>query len=294
MPSAPTDKPSAPLKARHSIGRRAVLGLAIMTVVTAGAATLLHGSIEPGIDVPTDPDATQRRALLAGVASWSRVADLAMAETDASALLVLNGASVTALRQSATQKAVAGLQTRADGGRRPVLAAISLAAISPAASMANDVGTHGLVDDALARNFDGIFLECGPALAAANQRGGDAREQLMAVVAQIGERARLVNPQFLLILENAAELAADIRVHRLIDGVAKDNLLFGQDAPGADNNRTDIIAGLHDLNRVRKSGRPVFVTEYLPVDAADTRAGARQTLAALGFIGRFAPARDTN
>ena len=152
-------------------------------------------------------------------------------------------------------------------------------------------GVRALIDDVLARNFDGVFLDSGAAFAVAQKRGAMARGQLAAAVADLIERARLVNPHFLLILENAPELTVDLRVHRLIDGVATDNLLFGIDGAGTANNHTDIISGLHDLNRIRKSGRPVFVTEFLSVEARDIRAGAMQTLATLGFIGRFVPTK---
>ncbi|MEQ1612279.1 MAG: hypothetical protein ABL904_05970 [Hyphomicrobiaceae bacterium] len=270
---------------RHSIGRRALLGFGILTVVTGSAATLLHGSIEPGFEVPADPDTAQRRIVLAGVSSWARHSDFGAAMADASTLLVMSGSSITGLRQSSGQKAVAGLQEPIDGARRPVLVAVSIAV------GAEDGGTHDvttLLDEALARNFDGAFLECGAAFTAALKRGPAAQVKLAAIVANLGDRVRQVNPQFIIILENAAELTVDPRVHRLIDGVSKDNLLFGLDAAGTSNSRTDIIAALHDLNRVKRSGRLVFVTEYLPMGATEIRSDALRTLRALGFVGRTA------
>ena len=65
------------------------------------------------------------------------------------------------------------------------------------------------------------------------------------------------------------------------------DLLFGQDGVGVANNHTDIVAALHDLNRVKKSGRPVFVTEHIAPEEVAVRTGAHQTLSALGFIARF-------
>ena len=288
MPELPSENAMSRPASRHSIGRRALLGFGILTVVTGSAATLLHGSIEPGFEVPADPDTAQRRTVLAGVSSWASHSDIAAAAGDTSTLLVISGSSITSLRQSSGQKAVAGLQEPVDGARRPVLAAVSIA-VGAEDSATHDVTT--LLDEALARNFDGAFLECGAAFTAALKRGPAAQAKLAAIIANLGDRARQVNPQFIIILENAAEMTVDPRVHRTIDGVSKDNLLFGLDGAGTANSRTEIIAGLHDLNRVKKSGRIVFVTEHLPLAAIDAQAGALRTLRALGFVGRFASSK---
>jgi hypothetical protein len=47
------------------------------------------------------------------------------------------------------------------------------------------------------------------------------------------------------------------------------------------------VADLHDLNRVKQSGRAVFVTEVLGDTALPIRAGALQVLRGHGYVARF-------
>ena len=79
MPADPTESTESTVKlppTRHSIARRALMGLALLGTLTGGAASLLYGSLEPGAEFAADPDASQRRAALASVFSWQRWPDL--------------------------------------------------------------------------------------------------------------------------------------------------------------------------------------------------------------------------
>lgn len=286
--------PAVPAASHHAIGRRALLGLAILAVMSGGVASLLYGSIEPDTDFGGDPEAAKRRAMLATIATWSRTTDLDAPEVlmrSNAGLHVIDGAVLAGLKVSAAQKLVEDLQAGPAGSRRPIVGAVVVAPRAEQSGLANE---RKLIDELLARGLDGVFLDCGPAHADIMARGSAGAVQLVEAVADLTDRARLVNPDFLVIIENAAEMTVDPRLHRRIDGVARDDLLFGQQGVGVANNRTDVITALHDLNRVKRSGRPVFVTEHLPVEALTIRTGARQTLSALGFIGRFAPPRSAS
>ncbi len=297
MPADPneSDESNATLPpARHSITRRALLGLALMGTMTGGAASLLYGSLEPDAEFAADPDASQRRAALASVFSWQRWSDLTDGEASSAnpvSVLVFEGPTVADLRRSVAQKRVEALQEGQDGKRRPVLGTVRIGPKNEHSTLADE---SRLVDALIERGLDGIFLDGAAALADANARGRAAADQLAVAVVELVGRARQLNPNFLVILENAAEMAADPRVNRVIDGAAKENVLFGLDGAGIANSRTDVISMLHDLNRVKRSGRPVFVTEHLPVEAIGVRTGAGQTLSALGFVGRFAPPKGAS
>lgn len=267
----------------HAIGRRALLGLAILAVTTGGAASLLYGSIRSETTFPSDPEAAARRALLAPVTTWTRAADLRAAGSVAGGadLVVIEARALIDTKASAVRKQADDLRQFNDESRRLVMATVL------GAAGGGDLDQLGHVfDGLLERGLDGVFLDC--AELAASARGSNQGERLIAGLVDLIARARQVNPTFLLIIDNAPELAADPRLARVIDGVGKENLLFGIDGAGVANSRTDMIAGLHDLDPVKRAGRPVFVTEYLAEDANSARTGARQTLAALGFVGRIA------
>lgn len=269
------------------LGRRALLGLAILTCMSGAAASLLYNSIMSEGEFVRDPDTAARHRLLMRVTSFERYAtsedteDLRRAPAD---MLVFDAAALLKLRLSAAQKLIEGLQATAQDVRRPVLAALNFdEAVKPA-----EDGARAL-DSLVSQGVDGVFLDCGRELARTQAADGMPELSLTAAVVDLVARARQLNPNFIVVIENAAELAGDPRLARLVDGVARDDVLFGADAPGLANKQPDIVTALHDLNRVKRSGGFVFVTERLAADAATARAGARQTFAALGFVSRFAP-----
>jgi cysteinyl-tRNA synthetase, unknown class len=179
------------------------------------------------------------------------------------------------------------LQTAPDGSRRLVFARLvagpwSAGAVGNSEVLADEAALTAAL---LARGIDGAFIDCRRLAAGAASSGRAAQDELGAALVRFASGARLVNPGFTLVIENAAELAVDQRVHRVIDGVARDNLLFGMDGISRANPRTDVIAALHDLNRVKRSGRAVFISEWLA--DAPAAAAAGQALRELGFIGRI-------
>ena len=287
MPASRPGSDPLPQATPRGLGRRALFGVAALVVMTGGVAGLLYNSIEPGLEFASDPDAALRMATLAQVSSWSRLADLEASEGalgSQAQLLLVDASAVAARKLSAAQKSIETLQAGPDGGRRLIMAALTVQSQEFGPGRLDE---ERLIDDVLTRGIDGVFLECGAALARARRSGRASEEQLILGITELVNRSRLVNPGFLFVLENAAELTVDPRVQRAIDGAAKSDLLFGQDGVGVANNHTDIVAALHDLNRVKKSGRPVFVTEHIAPEEVAVRTGAHQTLSALGFIARF-------
>ncbi len=268
-----TTLPKLP-KPRH-LGRRAVLGVGLLGVMTLGTAALMYATIEPGEAFAADPEAAQRQALLAKVKSWSALTNLDDVIAATEGLVVVSADGITALKMSTAQKRIEAVQGIEAGARRLVFAHLSLAQV-------------GQIDELLARGIDGVFLDARGAMQTAQAGGSASISRLSATIVRLAETARLVNPDFLVVLHNAAELTADPRVERVIDGAAHDNLLYGLDGIGVANGGTEIASALHDLNRVKRSGRPVFVVESLAHNALVARTGVRRKLTELGFIGRIA------
>ena len=278
MTITPPDDSVPKLQEPRHLGRRAVLGVALLGVMTLGTAALMYATIEPGEAFAADPEAAQRQILLANVKSWSALANLDDVISTTDGLVVVSADGIAAKKISTVQKRIEAVQGIDAGARRLVVAQLSLAQI-------------GQIDELLARGLDGVFLDARGAMQTAQAGGPATISRLSATIVRMAEAARVVNPDFLVVLHNAAELTADPRVARVIDGAAHDNLLYGLDGSGVANGRAEIASTLHDLNRVKRSGRPVFVAESLAHNALVARTGVRRKLAELGFIGRIAEPR---
>lgn len=100
------------------------------------------------------------------------------------------------------------------------------------------LGPNGLVADLARQGFDGVYLDWVEAysddsvMSAARQDGKDPRREMIRFVAEIGQAGRAVAPQFIVVAQNAAELAADRGYRRSIDGLAQEQVWFD----GAANN----------------------------------------------------------
>src|SRR5262249_56099124 len=95
-----------------------------------------------------------------------------------------------------------------------------------------------------------------------------------------GRAAMIAAPQ------NAEELLDDASYRAMIDGIAKEDLLFG-DGRSKYPNRPEITeTGVRHLKQMTGDGKPVFVVEYL--DKPEDIAAARRAIEGYGFIPHFA------
>ncbi len=274
-----------PISRLRSVLLRGVLGLALLALVSGGTAALMYATIEPGLEFARDPDAAARNQSLSKIRYWRDI-DVSQPASAGSAagddMLVVDARALNGLRLSTAQKHLQALQDGADGQRRPVLATLLFDrddAISPLFGV-----EMAPVDQLIARGVDGIVLDVASRFRMARAGGARVEADLALRIAQLGLHARALNPGFIIVLRNASAMSAHQSVMRTIDGVAEDNLLFGLDGPGRRNSRTDIGAALHDLNRARKNGRVVFVTEYLSQSNGAARRRIAEELGARGFV----------
>ena len=113
-----------------------------------------------------------------------------------------------------------------------------------------------------------------------------ARVQMIAFVSAISTYAKQRRPGFLIVPQNGEDLAEDDDYRRVIDGMAKEDLFFGETGDAKANNAAETHQTIGHLNRVKADGKPVFVVEYL-TDPNLQRAAASQ-LKDLGYIALFA------
>lgn len=145
------------------------------------------------------------------------------------------------------------------------------------------------LDRILRQGFDGIYLDkcdVGEDLKRREKQAARSRPDLDADMAALVERlaayARAKRPGFLVVMQNAEPLLERPALRATIDAVAKEELLYGLDAPEKGNSRDEISWSQERLELMRRDGKPVFVVEYLNDRAKIAKAGTQ--LRELGYV----------
>ncbi|MGE0768017.1 MAG: endo alpha-1,4 polygalactosaminidase [Hyphomicrobiaceae bacterium] len=143
------------------------------------------------------------------------------------------------------------------------------------------------LDRIITAGFDGVYLDRADVYGLWRHERPSAKADMVDLVAEIADYARRKKPGFLVVLQNAEELLATRRLRQTLDGVAKEDLLFGLSQEGRANPDDEIQSSLHYLRQAKTEGLPVLVVEYL----ADLSAinNARGRIESEGFVAYFAP-----
>lgn len=149
-------------------------------------------------------------------------------------------------------------------------------------------GSGSYVEKIVAAGFDGVYLDRIDAFEVNDpDYGPSLRMMAMAqFVAALAERGRALNPAFLVVVQNGEELLENADYRRTIDGLAKEDLLYGLQKDGQRNSHGETRASTNLIALLLESGKPVFLAEYLSDPA--TIAEARTDAARLGtplFVG---------
>ena len=150
---------------------------------------------------------------------------------------------------------------------------------------------HTYLDKLLQAGFDGVYLDRVDAFGEWEKSRPGAEADMSAFVRAVSAYAKARKPGFLIVPQNGEELAAKKDYRQAIDGIAKEDLLFGAETQEAANGRDDTKRTIELLRKVKGDGKPVFVVEYLR-DAAK-REFARARASEQGFVITFAD-RDLN
>jgi len=145
------------------------------------------------------------------------------------------------------------------------------------------------LDKIIAAGFDGVYLDkCDvfEDLQARNQDVAGTRPDLqgdmIAFIGRLSKYAKAKNPAFVVIMQNAELLLEQEPLLDVIDGVAKESLLYGEPGPEMPNDADEIKTASELLDIAKNVGRTVFVVEYLN-DPAKIRA-ATSAIDAAGYI----------
>ncbi len=142
--------------------------------------------------------------------------------------------------------------------------------------------TVSLVDRMIEQGFDGIYLDkCDVTedlrehFAPVARSRPDLDGDMVTFVQRISSHSRKQRPGFFIIMQNAEILLRRPELRAAIDGVAKEELLFGLDGAETANDRDDVEDACHLLDTLKAEGKPVFVVEYLETGAKIVEAAQR-------------------
>lgn len=243
------------------------------------------------------------------------LAEIATSEYD---LLVVDYSRDGTVATALSSREVASLKTKPDGSRRIVLAYLSIGEAEDYRSYWNadwhrarpawllsenpdwkgnyhtrfwDKEWHSILygapesylDTIMLAGFDGVYLDRVDAFERPDQQMDHPQRaaQMVALVRALADYARAQFPSFIVVPQNGEELLADPSYRQTIDGLGKEDLLYGIEQNGKRNGNSDIRASLDYIRRLTNLGKPVFLVEYL--DSAQAIAQARSDAAALGF-----------
>jgi cysteinyl-tRNA synthetase len=147
-------------------------------------------------------------------------------------------------------------------------------------------GDNSYLDRIIKCGFDGVYLDKVDEYVDMAKGNRDARAQMIAFVKALAAHARARKPGFLVVPQNAEELLTDAAYRAAIDGLGKEDLLFGESKNGRPNDPQSIEANVALLHLLTRDHKPVFAVEYL--DAAAQIDEARRRLLAYGFVPYFA------
>jgi cysteinyl-tRNA synthetase len=83
------------------------------------------------------------------------------------------------------------------------------------------------LDRIVAQGFDGVYLDRADAFFQWRKVQPTAASDMATFIARLADHARKENPEFLVVMQNAEELLEEAPVISTIDGIAKEDLLYG-------------------------------------------------------------------
>ena len=136
--------------------------------------------------------------------------------------------------------------------------------------------------------FDGVYLDRVDAYFDIKDRFPQAEAEMVRFVSELADAGRRLDRKLLVVAQNAEALLSDAGYRAALDGIAKEDLLYGVGGTGKRNAKSLVDWSLGQLALMKKDGKTVLAVEYLR--SAEQIASARAELKSLGIAGVF-PAR---
>ena len=134
----------------------------------------------------------------------------------------------------------------------------------------------------VAAGFDGVYLDRIDVFWELIKERPTARDDMIRFVTEIVETGRRLKPGFLVVAQNAEDLLVEPRYRDAIDGLGKEDLLYGGSGTNTRNPEAEIQRSLQHIRRLMRDRKPVFAVEYVTELALGEVAGAE--LQRLGMV----------
>ncbi len=123
-------------------------------------------------------------------------------------------------------------------------------------------GPNAYLKQIAAAGFDGVYLDRVDVYEHHKDETIDLREEMKKLVSEIKQTGMSLTPGFFVIAQNAEDLLLERDYRASIDGLGKEDLLYGGKGTGVRNAVDDIGWSLERLDALRFDYKPVFVVEY--------------------------------
>lgn len=134
--------------------------------------------------------------------------------------------------------------------------------------------------------FDGVYLDRIDVYEEQLKERPSARRDMIAFVTELAAAARKMRPGFLVVAQNAEDLLTERHYRDVIDGLGKEDLLYGGHGTNTRNKAADITWSLERIRQLSWDYKPVFAVEYL--SKPELISAARRELTSKGFVATFA------
>ncbi len=147
-------------------------------------------------------------------------------------------------------------------------------------------GRNAYLKKIIDAGFDGVYLD---RVDIYDQYPGnpDVRDQMIKFVSDLSATAKKLKPGFLIIPQNADDLLSVPAYLDVIDGLGREDLLYGTKGTGTRNPRHEIVESQERLNLLLWQWKPVLAVEYL--QTADAIKAAAAELKNRSLIGTVQP-----
>ncbi len=145
------------------------------------------------------------------------------------------------------------------------------------------------LDRIIAAGFDGVYLDKCDVFEDLKRRykteaktRPDIEGDMVAFIARLSSYAKALKPGFVVVMQNAEQLLERADLRAVLDGIAKEELVYGCDGVEKLNKPVDFDDTRENLDRMRADGKFVLVVEYL--NDQNKILHARQVTGPLGYV----------
>lgn len=293
------------------------------TISAAGPSALAQSAKKVAASPQAAPSPVDRKGLLVAARSWGyQLQDLDAGKLSKSPYDVLVIDFPGGDGRGFGAKEIAQLKRKPDGGRRLVIAYMNVGEAedyryywrkawekAPPPWMGSSncrwKGDHRVrhwapewqailfgkpgsyLDRIIKAGFDGVYLDRVDIYYYWRNERWQGAADMVDLVARLSEWAKAREPGFLVLPQNGEELLVDSRYRAAIDGIGKEDMLFGDAGNDAPNHPDRIKRAERNFAARGAEAIPVLAVEY--ARKADHIEAARRRHAELGFVSYFGP-----